>query len=341
MSNVRAFLPKMGVNGYFILDTREGNMGDLVHTDKQFVTYNYNVRINNKIKPPCFFIYRIPGKARSDRKFKIIGGGVIEKITEPDENGYVDALVTHGFLLTRPIKQGDERVEGMKWTSKKKNPTNWSHFWDEYGMNRINEKDFFTLVGDEECIPYNASAVDPDPEGNDAVLNDVPASEFTLTIDEEGGKDKGKRRGRRAKQRVGTHIDFTKLQETKNKIGELGELIALDYITEEMIKAGLVEEPEHTSKTEGDGLGYDIKSWLPPRIEVHNEVKATTGDDPDGFYMSPREIEESQKPEYLYRIIRIYNLDVKKGTANIKIYEGPVTKENCELIPTSYKVYHK
>ena len=126
MSNVRAFLPKMGVNGYFILDTREGNMGDLVHTDKQFVTYNYNVRINNKIKPPCFFIYRIPGKARSDRKFKIIGGGVIEKITEPDENGYVDALVTHGFLLTRPIKQGDERVEGMKWTSKKKNSTKCS-----------------------------------------------------------------------------------------------------------------------------------------------------------------------------------------------------------------------
>ena len=341
MSDVKSILPHVEAKGFFILDSREGNMGNLVHTDKRFVTYNYNVNKYNVLEAPCLFLYRTPGRATSDRKFKIIGGGVIEKVTKPDKDGFVDAIITNGFLLKRPIKQGDERIEGMVWTSKKKNPENWRNFWNEYGMNRINEVDFFNLVGDEECIPYNASAVDPAPEGNDAVLNDVPASEFTLTIDEEGRKDKGKRRGRRAKKRVGTHIDFTKLQETKSKIGDLGELIALDYITEEMIKAGFDEKPEHTSKTKGDGLGYDIKSWLPPRIEVHNEIKATTGDDPDGFNMTPKEIETSQDPEFLYRIIRIYNLDVKKGTANIKIYEGPVTKENCELIPTSYKVYHK
>lgn len=46
----------------------------------------------------------------------------------------------------------------------------------------------------------------------------------------------------------------------KNKTGALSKEIVMDILAREAETAGL-KVPVHVSEEEGDGLGYDIRSW--------------------------------------------------------------------------------
>ena len=95
---------------------------------------------------------------------------MIARITEPDREGNVLATITTPFRLKEPIEQGDERIESFTWTSKNKAPGSWAHFWSQYGMNVIDEHDFYGLVGDLEITvpvntnPYNAGVKEASEE---------------------------------------------------------------------------------------------------------------------------------------------------------------------------------
>lgn len=57
--------------------------------------------------------------------------------------------------------------------------------------------------------------------------------------------------------------------------------------------------------------------------------------------MSKNEIEVSQENGAIYKIYRIYNLDKKKGTYSLEIFDGPIDKQDYKVIPQIYKVYLK
>jgi len=60
-----------------------------------------------------------------------------------------------------------------------------------------------------------------------------------------------------------------------------------------LIKCGrsdLAEMVRHVAKLEGDGAGYDIKSYTPEGEEKFIDVKTTQGDRSTAFYLSSNEV---------------------------------------------------
>ena len=114
----------------------------------------------------------------------------------------------------------------------------------------------------------------------------------------------------------------------------------MDILTKAAEEEGLMM-PVHVSKVEGDGLGYDIRSFDDEGKEIHVEVKASKKNYSDGFEMSYNEVAASLDPDYKYRIYRIYGLNTKTKECRIKVYEGPVNEENFKLVKTKVAVYQK
>ena len=87
--------------------------------------------------------------------------------------------------------------------------------------------------------------------------------------------------------------DYSLKDERDRKLGEAGELAVLEREKNELIllgRADLAKKVIHVSKIEGDGAGYDIKSYKPDGSVKYLEVKTTRGGISTSFFMSLNEI---------------------------------------------------
>ena len=338
---------------YHIFDSHQENMVErgVDHPDRDFEAYSYNIHQNNKPKAGDAFLYRRPGKSTKNRKFNIYGGGIIDYITAPDPSGLVYAKIRSPFRLEKPLEQTtSKRLESFVWTSKKKKPGSWSHFWNQYGMNVINEHDFLGLVGDMEFIgtgntnPFNAKVEEAAEEISEAEP-EFDVDGFQVSVDEVEDKTAPEIKHDVNKKLTGRHVDFKKIQNSKTSIGDAGELLVLEMLREKY--EGTETMIEHVSKTEGDGLGYDIRVTTPEKHEIRIEVKTTKESYIDGFYLTPRELNAARQcllnensSTMSYHIYRVYNFDAKKKAANIKIFEK-FDEKDFRLAPTCWKVHIK
>ena len=118
---------------------------------------------------------------------------------------------------------------------------------------------------------------------------------------------------------------------------DLGEELVLDYEKKRLIDAGnknFADAIEHVSKTQGDGTGYDIKSFNKDSSVRYIEVKTTSGNINTEFFISPNEIHFSKIHFQNFYLYRVYN--VKKNPEFYK-FEGNIL-DNFEAIPTEYKL---
>ena len=348
---VRDYLKGTNPEQYHIFDSHQEMMGDrgVDHKDRDFEVYSYNVHKNNKPKPGDVFLYRRPGKSTANRKFNIYGGGVIGRITDPDREGNVLAEIKSAFRLKSPIEQGDDHIESFVWTSKKKASGSWAHFWSQYGMNVIDAHDFYGLVGEMEYVvpgntnPWGAGVYEASEEIRDAEA-DFDVSGFHVDIDAVGERStEAASQDPETRTLIGRHVDFEKIYKANISVGKAGELLVLEMLREQYEGQGA--EIEYTAEKMGDGYGYDIKIITAENHEIRVEVKTTTSQYIDGFYLTPRELNaarqcllaEASKTKR-YMIYRVYNLDVKKKTANVKIYDRFDDKD-FRLAPTCWKVH--
>lgn len=193
MNSVKDYLKDFDAKQFHIFDSHQEKINTLgkVHQDQDYVRYSYNIHKNSKPKAGDIFLYRRPGKSTINRKFYIYGGGVISKVTAPDNDGFVYAEVIFPFKLVKPIEQGDPYIENFRWSSKNKKPGSWEHFWNQYGINLINKEDFFNLVGDlEYVVPANIDV------GQSTVqefveeygeTKDIDPKDFEINMDDEDG----------------------------------------------------------------------------------------------------------------------------------------------------------
>ena len=89
-----------------------------------------------------------------------------------------------------------------------------------------------------------------------------------------------------------TNVDFSKVNAEKKRVGDVGEAMVLNYEKKRLMDAGkseLAEKVEHVSVTQGDGLGYDIKSYQEDGTPLYIEVKTTKQNIKADFYLSKRE----------------------------------------------------
>ena len=135
-------------------------------------------------------------------------------------------------------------------------------------------------------------------------------------------------------------IDYENEQRKRRSLGREGEHFVLRHETERLKKIFPSDEskrPVHVSEVEGDGLGYDIRSFDEKGNVVFIEVKTTTGQYSDPFYITRRELIRSETSPKEFRLYRVYHF--RNGTGDIGITPGSL-KKYCTC-PTKYEVILK
>ena len=109
--------------------------------------------------------------------------------------------------------------------------------------------------------------------------------------------------------------DYEKEYKNSKNNGARGEQIVMKLEKEKLKNYGkpeLAKKVEHVSVTQGDGAGFDIKSFDEKGNEIYIEVKSTTSPDRKAtFNISTNEINASEhygNSYYLYRLYDISNI---------------------------------
>jgi hypothetical protein len=125
-------------------------------------------------------------------------------------------------------------------------------------------------------------------------------------------------------------------QESRNRsLGHAGERLVLEMEARRLYDAGkkvLSNRVEHVSKSQGDGLGYDILSFEASGKERLIEVKTTSFGQFTPFYVSRNELARSRADADIYHLHRIFDFRGKPRFFEIR---GEIAGK-CNLEPVSY-----
>lgn len=133
-------------------------------------------------------------------------------------------------------------------------------------------------------------------------------------------------------------LDFAAIESSNRALGRAGEESVLAAERERLAAAGRADlgaEVRHVSVVDGDGLGYDIRSFRGLTDEpVFIEVKTTRYGKEVPFYISGTEVEASIDLGPSYRLWRVY----RYGKADTGYYRlpGPLT-QHARLKPDTYR----
>jgi putative restriction endonuclease len=131
---------KNSKTNYFIFDTHGNSEND--RGDEDFTKYQWETNRYNLVKEGDLFIYRRPSRSSENGAFYFFGAGKIENIQEIKDN-LVEATISKQYSFCEDLLKED--LESFKWKWKDRG-SNWSHFFNQYGMNKIKKEDFINLI---------------------------------------------------------------------------------------------------------------------------------------------------------------------------------------------------
>ena len=110
------------------------------------------------------------------------------------------------------------------------------------------------------------------------------------------------------------HVNYSQREAENRQLGESGERFVVDFEQFHLARAGredLAHEVEWSSREQGDGLGYDVRSFriedgMAKDEEIFIEVKTTNRGKYQPFYISENEVEFSREFEDRYHLYRVY-----------------------------------
>lgn len=195
-------------------------------------------------------------------------------------------------------------------------------------------------------LPTNFNEISDDAVeyANKEISFDLDSSRVIITKVE--APQLKKKRARSEKRTIAKDINYTRRYKNLKKIGDAGELLAIEVERQRLIAEGredLANRIEHVARTIGDGLGFDILSFEKSGSdyrEKYIEVKTTTGGKNKPFDITANEVEVSEEKGEQYCIYRFYG--VSSTAKEIRYYEcrGAI-KNNFTLEATAYKAYYK
>lgn len=136
---------------------------------------------------------------------------------------------------------------------------------------------------------------------------------------------------------IARKFDVAKRDARNKALGDSGEeyVVALE---ERRLKArGLTEKVGPViwvARKQGDGLGYDIRSFADDGTEIFIEVKTTRGDIHAPFFLTERERAVAAKKGEQYRLYRVFAFGREP---KIYVIRGPLETQ-LNLKPTAYRV---
>jgi len=135
----------------------------------------------------------------------------------------------------------------------------------------------------------------------------------------------------------GAFINHIQNAERNKRIGDLGELFVLEWEEKRLRSVGVTNlRVEHDSKNIGDGLGYDISSYSDDRLVRYIEVKTTTGDITQPFFITASELKKSQDDARRFYLYRVFNYKPETKTGEVKLIQGDLSAY-C-ISPSVYEV---
>ena len=123
----------------------------------------------------------------------------------------------------------------------------------------------------------------------------------------------------------GSFTNYIENERENKRIGDLGELLVLQNEQEKLKSLGINKQAEHKSKTEGDGLGYDILSYNENGEEIFIEVKTSIRNFCTPFFITRNELEKSKHSSDHFFIYRLYHFDDVNNTAKYYSRGGDLT----------------
>jgi hypothetical protein len=271
------------------------------------------------------------GQSQGDHQFDegITPEGVLSWQSQPSytfENKVIQTLINHDetvnniYLFLREEKKGDyEYIGKLKYLNHDKEREKPVYFqWQLLDSKSINEDNELGLT-------------------NEGKKEDLGA--IRLTNSKPDSKKKGVTKDN---FRASKSPDYALKESRNRKLSLLGEELVSKHEINNLISEGrkdLADKVVHVSKIEGDGAGYDIRSFDEYGSIKYIEVKTTRGGINTDFYMSPRELLFSKKHEEEYFLYRVFNLD-KKNNGEFYILKGDVEKE-FNKTPTGYRISMK
>ncbi|WP_417247260.1 DUF3883 domain-containing protein [Celeribacter sp.] len=124
--------------------------------------------------------------------------------------------------------------------------------------------------------------------------------------------------------------------ERNRTLGEAGEQLAFSHEKAVLLAAGkpdLAKEVRWVSKEDGDGAGYDIRSFEPGGRPRLIEVKTTTGWDRTPFHISRNELEVSKAERENWTLLRIWNFAREPRAFELR----PPLEAHVSLTATNYR----
>jgi hypothetical protein len=124
---------------------------------------------------------------------------------------------------------------------------------------------------------------------------------------------------------IARKIDWEKARDRNNEIGDQGEEFVLEFEIDRLIetlsidRTSAIQNVQHLSRLQGDGLGYDISSINDDGSPRYIEVKTTSGGFNQPFYMSKNEryfFEEYEDSAFIYRVYN-FNRETRRGDVRI------------------------
>ena len=134
-------------------------------------------------------------------------------------------------------------------------------------------------------------------------------------------------------------IDWDTLNKTRKYHGDLGEMFVYDLEVNYLTKIGrsdLTEKVQHVA-SEGDGHGYDIKSFNKDGSEKFIEVKATNSSTGSTFNISKNEFNFLQTHLSSAFVYHVHNVNNERETT-VVIYSAGKVVNSPDISPSGYVV---
>ena len=177
-------------------------------------------------------------------------------------------------------------------------------------------------------------------QGNSALSDQVPGlktNELLVTSPPRGRE----RRGTTTAAFQSRKQPHNPQKDAQNRrLGLAGERLVLQYEIQHLRQQGrsdLADEVSHVSVIEGDGAGFDIRSFTPDGAVKYIEVKTTRGNGNTDFFASVNELNFSQVHAENYFLYRVYGFDDTTNSGSVYVKQGALDVTH-ELIADHYRV---
>ena len=128
---------------------------------------------------------------------------------------------------------------------------------------------------------------------------------------------------------------YAERDQRNQSLGRMGEELVMKYERERLYRAGkkrLAEKVEHVSASQGDHLGYDIRSFEEDEAPRLIEVKTTRLAALTPFFATRNEVAISEENSDDYHLYRLYRFSKEP---KLFVLSGAL-RDTCELTPITF-----